>query len=57
VPVAAEETCRQFEDVADDVVCAVTPRPFYAVGRWYEDFDQTTDEAVRDLLAQSRDGS
>ena len=57
VPVAAEETCRQFEDVADDVVCAVTPRPFYAVGQWYEDFDQTTDEEVRDLLAQSRDGS
>jgi predicted phosphoribosyltransferase len=57
VPVAAEETCRQFEDVADDVVCAVTPRPFYAVGQWYEDFDQTTDEDVRDLLAQSRDGS
>jgi putative phosphoribosyl transferase len=57
VPVAAEETCRQFEDVADHVVCAVTPRPFYAVGQWYEDFDQTTDEEVRDLLAQSRDGS
>jgi predicted phosphoribosyltransferase len=57
VPVAAEETCRQFEDVADHVVCAVTPRPFYAVGQWYEDFDQTTDEEVRDLLAQSRDES
>jgi predicted phosphoribosyltransferase len=57
VPVAAEETCRQFEDVADHVVCAVTPRPFYAVGQWYEDFDQTTDEDVRALLAQSRDGS
>jgi putative phosphoribosyl transferase len=57
VPVAAEETCRQFEDVVDHVVCAVTPRPFYAVGQWYEDFDQTTDEDVRDLLAQSRDGS
>lgn len=57
VPVAAEETCRQFEDVVDHVVCAVTPRPFYAVGQWYEDFDQTTDEEVRDLLAQSRDGS
>jgi predicted phosphoribosyltransferase len=53
VPVAAEETCRQFEDVVDDVVCAVTPRPFYAVGMWYEDFDQTSDEEVRDLLAQS----
>ena len=57
VPVAAEETCQQFEDVVDEVVCAVTPRPFYAVGMWYEDFDETTDDEVRNLLAQSRSGS
>lgn len=57
VPVAAEETCRQFEDVVDEVVCVVTPRPFYAVGQWYEDFDQTTDDEVRELLTQSRSGS
>jgi hypothetical protein len=35
----------------DEVVCAITPEPFDAVGRWYEDFSQTTDEEVRELLA------
>jgi putative phosphoribosyl transferase len=54
VPVAAEETCDQFRDVVDDVVCAVTPKPFYAVGMWYEDFDQTTDDEVRELLERGR---
>jgi predicted phosphoribosyltransferase len=53
VPVAAEETCDQFRDVADDVICAITPMPFYAVGMWYEDFDQTTDDEVRELLARA----
>jgi predicted phosphoribosyltransferase len=38
---------------ADDVVCAITPAPFHSVGLWYEDFSQTTDEEVRDLLARS----
>jgi predicted phosphoribosyltransferase len=37
---------------ADDVVCAITPEPFYSVGLWYEDFSQTTDEEVRELLAR-----
>ena len=37
--------------VADDVVCAITPEPFHAVGRWYQDFSQTTDDEVRELLA------
>jgi putative phosphoribosyl transferase len=50
VPVAAEETCDGFRDVVDDVVCGVTPNPFRAVGLWYEDFSQTTDEEVRELL-------
>jgi putative phosphoribosyl transferase len=54
VPVAAEETCDQFRDVVDDVICAVTPKPFYAVGMWYEDFDQTTDDEVRELLERAR---
>jgi putative phosphoribosyl transferase len=54
VPVAAEETCDQFRDVVDDVICAVTPKPFYAVGMWYEDFDQTTDDEVRELLERGR---
>jgi predicted phosphoribosyltransferase len=34
----------------DEVVCAVTPEPFYAVGLWYHDFSPTTDEEVRELL-------
>jgi predicted phosphoribosyltransferase len=53
VPIAAPETCDDLKTEADDVVCAVTPEPFYAVGLWYEDFTQTTDEEVRDLLARS----
>ena len=54
VPVGAAETCSEFRAEADDVVCAVTPEPFFAVGSWYQDFAQTTDEEVRELLAQSR---
>jgi predicted phosphoribosyltransferase len=53
VPVAAAETCAEFEDVVDEVVCEVTPRPFHAVGVWYDDFSQTTDDEVRDLLARA----
>ena len=52
VPVAAPSTCQEFQDVVDEVVCARTPEPFYAVGVWYEDFTQTTDDEVRDLLAR-----
>jgi putative phosphoribosyl transferase len=51
VPVGAGETCQELGEMADVVVCAETPDPFYAVGSWYADFDQTTDEEVRDLLA------
>ena len=54
VPVAAEQTCDEFRDAVDEVVCAFTPQPFYAVGLWYEDFSQTTDEEVRRLLHPER---
>ena len=50
VPVAAAETCDDFQAIVDDVVCAETPSPFYAVGLWYEDFTQTTDDEVHELL-------
>jgi putative phosphoribosyl transferase len=50
VPVGAPETCDLFADVADDVICARTPEPFSAVGLWYVDFSQTTDQEVRELL-------
>jgi putative phosphoribosyl transferase len=53
VPVAAPEVCAEFEDLADDAVCARTPVPFRAVGLWYDDFSQTTDEEVRALLADA----
>jgi predicted phosphoribosyltransferase len=53
VPVAPPETCEALKVQVDDVVCAVTPEPFRAVGLWYRDFSQTTDEEVRDLLAST----
>ncbi len=56
VPVAAAETCDELRAEVDEVVCALTPEPFYAVGLWYEDFSQTTDEEVRELLAAAQEG-
>jgi putative phosphoribosyl transferase len=53
VPVAAGETCDQFRDVVDEIVCEVTPRPFRAVGLWYDDFSQTTDDEVRELIGRA----
>jgi predicted phosphoribosyltransferase len=55
VPVGARTTCAAFRNEADQVICAAMPEPFQAVGYWYEDFSQTTDEDVRALLAASRD--
>jgi putative phosphoribosyl transferase len=54
VPAGAPDTCRELEAEADEVVCAIMPEPFFAVGAWYLRFDQTTDEEVTELLAQSR---
>lgn len=53
VPVAAQETCEAFRHEVDEIICALTPDPFYAVGRWYEDFRQTEDEEVQELLAHA----
>jgi predicted phosphoribosyltransferase len=53
VPIAAPEICNQMRAYVDDIVCAVTPEPFYAVGLWYENFSQTSDEEVRELLKQA----
>ena len=44
---------REFRDEVDEVICAVTDENFYAVGQFYEDFSQTTDEEVRELLARA----
>ena len=54
VPVAAAATCTTLRQEADEVVCARTPEPFIAVGLWYADFSETSDDEVRDLLAQAR---
>lgn len=51
VPVASPDTCEMLKAYVDEVVCAATPEPFYAVGFWYQDFEQTTDEEVRELLS------
>jgi len=50
VPTGAPDTCRSFEGKVDEVICVATPEPFYGVGAWYEDFSQTTDEEVCELL-------
>ena len=55
VPVSAVQTCDEYRMGVDEIVCAVTPEPFHAVGMWYEDFSQTTDEEVRELLARAAD--
>src|ERR1700720_3221008 len=52
VPTASPETCEEMKTKADEVICAITPEPFHAVGRWYRNFSQTTDEEVADLLAR-----
>ena len=52
-PTVAASTCDKMCEIADDVVALLAPEEFYAVGQWYEDFSQTTDEEVRELLAQA----
>ncbi len=51
VPVAPRSTVSSLERVVDEIVCLATPEPFFAVGMFYEDFEQTSDEEVRHLLA------
>jgi predicted phosphoribosyltransferase len=53
VPVGAPRAYAEFESEVDQVICAVTPEPFWSVGQWYKDFSQTSDEEVRDLLRRS----
>jgi predicted phosphoribosyltransferase len=54
VPVAAESTCNEFRKEVDQIICAKTPQPFFAVGMFYRNFTQTTDEEVRSLSSQAR---
>jgi predicted phosphoribosyltransferase len=53
VPAGAAETCAELTRLADEVICAATPEPFQAVGLWYRDFAQTSDDEVRMLLADA----
>ncbi|MDQ3641360.1 MAG: phosphoribosyltransferase [Actinomycetota bacterium] len=55
VPVGPPETCAEMAAEADEVVCVRTPRWFQAVGQWYDDFSQTTDDEIRALLALEED--
>lgn len=54
VPVGARETCSELEALADEAICLETPENFSAVGLWYNDFSQITDEEVIDLLARNQ---
>lgn len=54
VPVAAVSTCRELRSEVDRIICAFTPEPFEAVGRFYRDFAPTSNDEVRALLLQAR---
>jgi putative phosphoribosyl transferase len=54
VPVSSPETCDEFRSEVDEIVCAFTPEHFQGVGLWYEDFSQTSDEEVRELIKTSQ---
>lgn len=54
VPVGAAETCALLRQDADEVVCAAMPSPFRAVGLWYRDFPQASDDEVHELLEEAR---
>jgi putative phosphoribosyl transferase len=53
VPVSSPETCDEFRREVDEIICGVTPQHFQGVGLWYDDFSQTSDEEVRDLLMRA----
>ncbi len=53
VPVGPPDTCREIEQEADEIICLSTPKFFQAVGQYYEDFSQTSDDDVRELLNQA----
>ncbi len=53
VPIAAPAVCAELRETVDEVVCVRTPEPFVAIGLWYRDFDQTTDDEVRRLLSDA----
>jgi predicted phosphoribosyltransferase len=56
-PVGAPQACRALDEVADEVICPRMPDPLHAVGLWYDNFDQTTDDEVHRLLTSAPDGA
>jgi predicted phosphoribosyltransferase len=54
VPVGAPSTCQDLKNTADEVLCLQNPADFIGVGQYYNDFSQTSDEEVRELLATSQ---
>ncbi|GAA5235198.1 phosphoribosyltransferase [Verticiella sediminum] len=56
VPTAAADVCARLRAEADEVICTTTPEPFRAVGLWYADFSQTSDDEVRELLDEAQAG-
>jgi putative phosphoribosyl transferase len=54
VPISSPHTCAELGEEVDEIVCAVTPEPFHAVGQWYRDFSATSDDEVRELLHLAR---
>ena len=57
VPTGSPATCDGLRAEVDEIICAITPQPFHAVGLWYEDFSPTSDEEVRDLLRRAAGGA
>ena len=53
VPTAPPDTCEEFRSAGEEIVCAITPEPFYGVGMWYQDFSQTSDQEVHEALTQA----
>ncbi len=53
VPVAAKQTCESLAEQVDEVICYATPSPFLAVGQWYGEFGQTSDQEVRELIRRA----
>jgi putative phosphoribosyl transferase len=53
VPVSSPETCDELRSEVDEIVCAFTPQNLQGVGLWYEDFSQTSDDEVRELLKRT----
>jgi predicted phosphoribosyltransferase len=56
VPVGSRQACEALSEAADQVICPLTPEPFSAVGLWYADFSETSDDEVRHFLAQPTTG-